>query len=338
MKHSKLRAPFSGEEVENNWAISYGDMITLLLGFFVIFFNIKNETMNLNLIKKDLDQYFDSPQGQSQQRDPALAESLGDQQTVPVLTSDISNALQIKSNLEGERILVEFPGVSFFQSASHRLTPSGQEALQNFSQAISSHLGLFRLVVRGYTDGQPVKGTSRYKDNLELSAFRSLSAIRFLSKQGIRLEHMRVAGFGESSKSRVDKAKEDYEQQRKVVIVIEPLDHTERPPLQEKGEAPQKPIEEVSAVHIQGREPASVVKAMTLKDHLAQIYSQVPQWSEVQYQVDDTLIRWDLSIEQHPLYQRFLDYLVRRELKDKGYSEKQITQMMQDYENQRRKP
>ena len=100
--------------------------------------------------------------------------------------------------------------------------------MTEFSNAIKDHLGLFRLVVRGYTDIKPVNPGARYKDNLELSAFRSISAIRYLANQGIRMENMRIAGFGESSMSRENLDAQDLSQQRKVVIVIEPLDHTER--------------------------------------------------------------------------------------------------------------
>jgi len=42
------------------------------------------------------------------------------------------------------------------------------------------------------------------------------------------MENMRIAGFGESSMSRESLDIKDLSQQRKVVIVIEPLDHTER--------------------------------------------------------------------------------------------------------------
>ena len=31
-------------DTEGSWAISYGDMITLLLGFFILFFSLEPET------------------------------------------------------------------------------------------------------------------------------------------------------------------------------------------------------------------------------------------------------------------------------------------------------
>src|SRR5690606_25463464 len=156
------------EDTENNWAISYGDMITLLLGFFVLFFNIKSQVLDMNLIKKDLDEYFSSKPGPVQQN--VVGQKDG-KVTSPLYSSDVANSFKIRSNMDGERILIEFPGISFFESGNHTLTKEGKEALGEFSKAISKHLGSFRLVVRGYTDGKPLKHQKVYQDNLELSAF-----------------------------------------------------------------------------------------------------------------------------------------------------------------------
>jgi flagellar motor protein MotB len=53
--------------------------------------------------------------------------------------------------------------------------------------------------VIGYTDGTPVRAlaSNRYSDNLELSALRAVSAVRFLTSLGISRDKMRVGGDGE---------------------------------------------------------------------------------------------------------------------------------------------
>ncbi len=313
MKENRLRAPFQTEEVENNWAISYGDMITLLLGFFVLFFNIRTDVVNIKLLKKDLDEYFAAESNAS--RTPSSAQTPSGQETVPVITSNIANKLQIKSNIEGERILVEFPGISFFNSGSRDLTKSGQEALAKFAKALDGHLGLFRLVVRGYTDQKPVSGRSGYHDNLELSAFRSISAIRYLSQQGVHLEKMRIAGYGESSWSRKEKELAQEASQRKVVIVIEPLDHTERLPASTEGSARmgEESIENSGAA-IQG-----------LNEKTNELSLQ-----EVLYQVNN-------KIESLQWYQQFVDYLIRLELRRQGNSPKKVETIMKEHQK-RNKP
>lgn len=328
MEHNKLRAKFQTEEVENNWAISYGDMITLLLGFFVIFFNIKTETINMTLIKKDIDKYFQSTDQNGNGR--AIAETEDTKETVPVMTSDIANALQIKSNIDGERILVEFPGVSFFDSASHSLTTEGQVALGDFAKAISPHLGLFRLVVRGYTDALPLNPLSQYKDNLELSAFRSISAIRHLAKMGVNLENMRIAGYGESSKSREELDEKVFKDQRKIVIVIEPLDHTERAPAtRDTASLPEKSIEEVAG--------SKIPKLMTKESGTGFFSNFIMNKMKLKTNIDIAIHKIDSSISGNPTYKSFVDQLVYLKLRMQGDSHQKAQRKIREYNHKLRK-
>lgn len=328
MEHNKLRDKFQTEEVENNWAISYGDMITLLLGFFVIFFNIKTETINLKLIKKDIDKYFKEA-AQNADRQVASTSGMGKQKKSPIASSDIINSLNVKSNIEGERILVEFPGVSFFESGTHNLTNEGKESLEDFSKAIDAHLGDFRLVVRGYTDPRPIVAQKQYKDNLELSAFRSISAIRYLAKQGLKLENMRIAGYGEASFDRSLKDQTEWEQQRKVVIVIEPLDHTERSQVTpDEASLPTKSIESVSKASVAERLPTSVAEALTLKTILHELIFKVGL-AHLKFQ--EALQVLKLKIESNSYYQKFVDYLVYEDLRKKGYGPKKTDQLINEY-------
>lgn len=331
MKQSKLRAPFHTEEVENNWAISYGDMITLLLGFFVLFFNIKTEMVNIHLIKKDLDQYFDSS-NQSNRQPTAITDSSNNQGST--ISTNLSQKLKVKSNIEGEKILVEFPGVSFFDQGSFSLTQDGQNALKDFASAISNHMGLFRLVVRGYTDGKAVKANARYKDNLELSAFRSISAIRYLSQKGVKLENMRIAGYGESSLSRQAKVKDQEGVQRKVVIVIEPLDHTEKMPVMEQIEKSGAKImnQDTDSKKASEREVASVASNQGLAVFTS---LEMPKIGDIEFMINQVAIDIDLKIGQTSWYQTYLNYMVKKDLMKKGYSREQAEELVKEFDKNR---
>lgn len=322
---NKLRAKFESEETENNWAISYGDMITLLLGFFVLFFNIKSQVLDMNLIKKDLDEYFSSKPGPVQKH--VVGQKDGSS-TSPLYSSDVANSFKVKSNMDGERILIEFPGVSFFGSGNHTLTDEGKSALSDFSKAITKHLGSFRLVVRGYTDGKALRSQKNYKDNLELSAFRSIAAIRYLNEQGIDLKAMRIAGFGESSLSRTDLERDISSLQRKIAIVIEPLDHTEKvDKLGIEGvSSDSKPIEEVVSSQIDQRKVSSVAKEQWqwLKP-VKTVYQRIQDTSQtVLFIVND-------KIDGSDTYNYFVDQSVIMELQSNGYSKKEAKELLKKY-------
>lgn len=223
-KSHRLREKSVTKEVHNNWEISYGDMITLLLGFFVLFFNIKSDRVNMQLLMENLEKKFNKAEGTSS--------VTGVQQRKETATNLIASpSLQkykLHSNIVGEKLFIEFPGVSFFNPGRVDLTVEGKKSLDQFAQAIGKNIGSVRLVIRGYTDNTPTPSTPKYKDNLELSAWRSISAIRHLNSRGVELKFMRIGGYGETDLSDRRLPAEQRRLDRKVVIVIEPLDAAER--------------------------------------------------------------------------------------------------------------
>lgn len=326
MDQNKLREKYASEEVDNNWAISYGDMITLLLAFFVLFFNIKTETVNLQLIKKDIDKYFkSSKEGRQPTAVPQSSMKSKAQGVTPIYSADVVNALKVKSNIEGKSILVEFPGIPFFPSTSDKLTPEGKAALADFAKAIGPHLGDFRLVVRGYTDNRPLKRHKFYRDNLELSAFRSISAIRYLHKKGVGLQFMRVAGYGETDLTTERAPDQVRMMDRKVVIVIEPLDQTERVALNE-GQVPEtskKPIEEVDSAKISAASKMSSQGTFqALLNESKKTYWKARELASKQVK---GLSR---EISENSIYKKYLRTLIEKELLSKGYSEEQVRQIL----------
>jgi flagellar motor protein MotB len=62
----------------------------------------------------------------------------------------------------------------------------------------------------------------RFKDNLELSALRAVSAMRELQELGVPLHRMKVGGYGEIRKLAGDASDSDLALARKLVLVIEP--------------------------------------------------------------------------------------------------------------------
>lgn len=332
---NKLRERQSSAEIENSWEISYGDMITLLLAFFVMFFNIKTETMNMQLIKKDIDKYFSektdkrSPTAQAEAKDIK-----GEQKTnLPIISSQVQNSLKIKSNIQGQNVLVDFPGVEFFKSGRVDLTHEGQTALKEFTAAISNHLGSFRLVVRGFTDNKPLKH-SRFKDNLELSAARSISAIRFMNKQGIGTHYMRIAGYGETDGAR-DMAQGEAAM-RRISIVLEPLEHAEKNDTKASGKdtRDKKAIEDVAKAKVEGSpilKAAEVEHPMTmyLKDIKNIIAAVGLQEKYDTLREPASYARW---IERQDLYQKWITQWVIHDLKARGYSDQDIQRMIQKTE------
>lgn len=327
---NKLRERQQSAEIENSWEISYGDMITLLLAFFVMFFNIKTETINMKLIKKDLDKYFSNKkEGREPTSIPGAAENHGPQKAnLPIISSEVQNSLKVQSNIYGQNILVDFPDIEFFKSGKVVLTEKGKTALSEFTKAISNHLGSFRLVVRGYTDNTPLKH-SKFKDNLELSAARSIAAIRFMNSKGIDTQYMRIAGYGESDGSRETKVQTAT--QRKISIVLEPLEHLEKSDSKSaKSDGRDKTsIEEVKEAQVKVPDKNVMAESGLLLEYL----NTSKQWvtslhiEEKLHKAREpaTYFNW---IENRSWYQEVLYWSIENDLKDQGMSEDKIKEKM----------
>lgn len=224
----KLRETQAPEGDHNsNWAISYGDMVTLLLAFFVLFFSVSKTSHEIKIVDEALKKEFnvmtwpkaDTTWGAGSQNKFPSSEM-----------TDFEGIKGLKTSAQGNKLIVEFPMVSFFNAGSFDVSNEGQAMLKKFGVVLNKFTGKMRIVVRGYTDNKPVKivAGKAYKDNLELSALRAIAALRVLNKEGIPYHLLRIGGYGETDKAKTLSDKEVMKYDRKIVLVIEPLDNTER--------------------------------------------------------------------------------------------------------------
>jgi len=249
---------------EGTWAISYGDMITLLLAFFILFFSIEppvakkgllNDAMMASFAGMDPQQISNTVHGlaarapeqtrldasdHAQQTDASLTDKMkgllsvasqilglsgkedqidetkvqiGNEKdlqqrsgTRPIAKESISvnakvvpvaiKALGAEIQVANDKIYITFPEVSFFDSASTDITKHGLEVLQKFTETYVPFSGKTILNIVGFSDPRPVRSHYRFRDNLELSVLRAVSAQRVLEEYGIPLARTRLMGHG----------------------------------------------------------------------------------------------------------------------------------------------
>jgi len=125
---------------------------------------------------------------------------------------------------------VDFPNTSFFDLGKENINKKGIEALNDFVKVYMPYAGHYTLGIRAYTDTRKVMGGKRFKDNLELSALRSISTMRALSSLGVPMDKMKLGGYGElkltleelNRLAEETGSKDPMSFARKVVLVIEP--------------------------------------------------------------------------------------------------------------------
>lgn len=223
-------------DTEGTWAVSYGDMVTLLLTFFIVFFSIdpkqeageRSRALQMSLLERLNQRNAAALASGDGGRAPAAAIGAADESGID---PTVMHRLRGKAHQVGDHLIVEFPLVSFFKSGSTDVTADGRKALDGFVASYLPYAGTHRLGIRAYTDAKPVGGGHRFKDNLELSALRSVAALRILQKAGLPLSRMKLAGLGEHiltekelkdipNERRGPAASLDFA--RKIVLVIEP--------------------------------------------------------------------------------------------------------------------
>jgi chemotaxis protein MotB len=217
-------------DTEGSWAISYGDMITLLLSFFVLYFTADFDKVKIEQINSSLVGALKpiNP-GSSPIRHPQSL-NIGKTEGLMGIEQVLINEWGARVHQIGRRLIVEFPGISFYDSGWPQLNSKGKSTIAKFAEIYTPYAGNYVLGIRAYTDKTPVKEGARYKDNLELSALRSVSAMRWLQKEGIPLRRMKLAGYGEHLVTAQELAllpePSNYVEKlalaRKVVFVIEP--------------------------------------------------------------------------------------------------------------------
>ena len=224
---------------DERWVISYADLVTLLLGFFIILYATSEldierfESISLGLAKA-----FNVPVKEG--IDPAGSPVLGGGRGLlpgPINTGRVDRDLAIiQETLAGhERARVLEPGeievrreddsIVFriadslvFPSASAELRPGALPLLQVIGEIVRDLPNEIR--VEGHTDAVPVL-TERYPSNWELSSARATAVLRYLTEDGaVDPSRVYAAGYGEHRPLATNETPEGRALNRRADIVV----------------------------------------------------------------------------------------------------------------------
>lgn len=223
------------EEVdsEGSWAVSYGDMVTLLLSFFIIFFTTdpKQGTKQRVELKISLIETLKNKSAHNSDSGNSEDINVGNNKEEGIDKKILKDWNGV-AHEKGNHIIIEFPYTSFFKSAEIELTKEGKKALFDFVNVYMPYAGNYNIGIRAFADRRKVLRKNRkFEDNLELSALRSVATMRVLQAAGIPLNRIKTGGYGElmltanelteiPAEKRLPSSEYDFA--RKIVLVIEP--------------------------------------------------------------------------------------------------------------------
>jgi chemotaxis protein MotB len=210
-----MSAEEGGGGHDERWVISYADLVTLLLGFFIILFASAQidqdkfhelsfafkEAFNVDVRKG---QDGSSPvfgggigvvpggnfTSQAQPDIKSIRTSFDEQLTEAGLTSNAVDVIR-----DGQGVVIRVSDRLLFASASAELNPEALPLLRVVAGVLRGIASDVR--VEGHTDDVPV-ASDRYATNWELSSARATTVLRFLVEEGqIDARRMVAAGYAE---------------------------------------------------------------------------------------------------------------------------------------------
>lgn len=236
------------EEGAPSWMVTFADLVTLLLVFFVLLFSMSSvetekfksvmssiqialnvqSAFSIPKVDKDLSlietfNELPKPDIPEPEQYEQIEEDTDDSQD---FYQEIKKAIKDKQlgdhvliNHQGKRITITVKGALLFDSGGSELIP---KSLPIFN----SILGLFNeyddysINIKGHTDDRPIN-TQQFPSNWELSAIRATTVLRYFIEQGIEAKRMAASGFADLLPIAPNDSEENRSKNRRVEFVLE---------------------------------------------------------------------------------------------------------------------
>ena len=173
------------DELENElnrgalWAITYGDMMSYLMIFFMIlfaFYSSKYITSQFSL--KGLEETFG--------KDTTIASTLFSKHGIQQIAQ-----VEISAN----KISINFSDPILFDAGSDVLKQSSYPHLRRLTAVFKDLPNPIQ--IEGHSDNRPLGRSLRFKSNWELSSARAFSVLQFFLRDGVAPEKLSAVGYGE---------------------------------------------------------------------------------------------------------------------------------------------
>lgn len=203
------------------WVITFADMVTLLLVFFVLLFAIGtieqkkwwqikeslrtalgSQTVDQDAVRErmaiinQLRQNFDEKTISAVDEVGALVtreiEDIASEVDDFILENKLSGQVEVSSDTRGAVITIS--DVILFPLGKAEMTKSGRKTLRQIFELLEQFH--YHIKVEGHTDNSPIN-TDKFPSNWELSASRAATVARMLIGHGFPPEKISVEGFAE---------------------------------------------------------------------------------------------------------------------------------------------
>ncbi|MDR3304024.1 MAG: flagellar motor protein MotB [Treponema sp.] len=228
------------EGVGGDWIVTYSDMVTLLLCFFVALFDaseiipgdlaafisaISNIGMGASTGGNTLSAGKSADLGNTINSLPSMdkGRSMGSalRKATSAFTPEVkSNKVKVTQDDRG--IIISLAADAFFEIASATLNieQSRQTLLQLSNLLNSDEVAGRKFRIEGHTDTEATDPYGPWPSNWELSTARSIAVLHFLTDLGIQEKRFQVSGFADTVPVGPNDTAEGRAYNRRVDVVI----------------------------------------------------------------------------------------------------------------------
>jgi chemotaxis protein MotB len=219
------------------WLVTYADMVTLLLCFFVLLFSMSRVEMDkfravISSLQGALgimdgavtpslppsDDLFDPEDLQAQLLAQEMAQMRAMAAEFEEELAGMGLSDKVTVELEERGVVFRLADTVLFGIGKDELRPEARDVLLKVGQLLSRVSNSVR--VEGHTDNWPIN-TPRFPSNWELSTGRATSVVRFLIEESnLDPRQLQAAGYGEYHPIDTNDTAEGRQRNRRVDVII----------------------------------------------------------------------------------------------------------------------
>jgi len=224
----RLRRRLSDSENLERWLLTYADLITLLLAFFIVMYSMSQiDAKRFGKVAEALNSVLRGGQvvidreGHSKKTGHGLLK-FGDlrmiQQQIEESFQNLGKQEEIQTEKTERGLVVHIMESALFKEGSARLEPRAVDVLDLVAEHIKGLPNHIR--IEGHTDDRPIS-TSIYPSNWELSSARATEVVRYFAENHmIPPDRVSALGYSKYRPVRPNNSIENRALNRRVDVVI----------------------------------------------------------------------------------------------------------------------
>ena len=194
---------------KNAWMMTYADMVTLLLTFFVLLIAYANYSQQkfwqvITSTRMALTGGKGVLEGTSPSMTQSFIGSRSRDKAASILDEMVESVSALDENIEYEftengGVILVLPDEFYFDSGSAGMKANALPILKQIAQVVKKALEEVpksTIQVNGHSDNTPIH-TDKYADNWELSTARAVKVLRMLMEEGIDEKILSAAGYAD---------------------------------------------------------------------------------------------------------------------------------------------